>query len=444
MLKKWVGIYASGGINAHIPDKIRMKRLLITIIIAATAFLSGCAPVFLVGAGVGAGAFSYVAGNLSRVYEADYQQSIEAGMNVMEKLSFKRKEEYGNELKTIIEGYLYLDTPVTIEVVYIDDGWTKIGVRTGYYGIDNLEKSEQVHTDIAEELKTLKQRNLKAISRQRKGKSSQSKPETSQVQYEARSPAAEADTAPVAILASNTKKIIQEDEAPYPAPETESASITSQIDVPQKNKQEEEASSPAPEIESASIASQIDDIKIIKQEKEAASPVPETESASIASQIDYTTKIKQEEEAPSPVLETESKSASIASQTDSSQTFKQDQENLFLVPNRSKIKTFIYYPKSTIAIPPGSYVALDDIVSQLIENPSTKVDIQGYTDSSGNKMKNLAVSYERAYEIRNYLIEKGIAEERITAQGLGATNFLESNRTERLRTMNRRVEITIK
>lgn len=83
------------------------------------------------GAGVGAGAFSYIAGNLSRVYEADYQNSVQASLNVVEQLNLKRKEESTEELKTIIEGYIYHDTPVTIQVVYVDAASTQISVRTG-------------------------------------------------------------------------------------------------------------------------------------------------------------------------------------------------------------------------------------------------------------------------------------------------------------------------
>ena len=118
-----------------------MKSLLLTITIGMTMLLPGCAGVFLVGAGVGAGAFSYIAGNLTRVYEADYQQSIKASINMMEQHNFKRKEESEDELKTIIEGYLNYDTPVTIEVVYVAAGWTQISVRIGYVGVNNLEMS---------------------------------------------------------------------------------------------------------------------------------------------------------------------------------------------------------------------------------------------------------------------------------------------------------------
>ena len=307
-----------------------MKSLLITISIGLSMALSGCAGVFLVGAGVGAGAFSYISGNLTRVYEADYQDSINASINVMKQLNFKRKEESGDRIKTIIEGSRDYDTPITIEVVYVDEGWTQIGVRTGYLGIDNLEISEQIHGDIADQLRTGTQRTLRATTQKQKATPSESGQKTSQTQYDA---------------------------LPPPPP---------------------------------------------------------------------------------------SASMSTTSLAGNSEALEGRQEKLALFPIKSKNKTFIYYPKSSLAIPPGAYGALDDIVSYLGKNPSAKVDIRGYTDSSGNSSRNLALSKERAFQIRDYLIKEGIAEQRISAQGLGATNFLESNRTERLRTMNRRVEIIIK
>ena len=129
-----------------------MKGWLGALIIGIGMLISNCGGVILVGAGVGAGAFSYFAGNVIRVYEAEYQQSIEASTRVMEQFVFKGKEETEDGVKTVIEGYFDYDTPVTIEVVSVDSGSTQIGVRAGYFGNDNLEISEQLHTDISGEL----------------------------------------------------------------------------------------------------------------------------------------------------------------------------------------------------------------------------------------------------------------------------------------------------
>lgn len=138
------------------PQITVIKGLFISITIGITMLLSGCAQVFLGDAS-----------DLTRIYETDYHQGIKASINVMEQLIFQRKEETADELKTIIEGHHNYDTPITIEVVFVEAGWTQIGVHTGYIGEENLQISKQVHENIAEELKRLRSRNLQATSQKR-------------------------------------------------------------------------------------------------------------------------------------------------------------------------------------------------------------------------------------------------------------------------------------
>ena len=139
-----------------------MKSFVSIISIGLTLLISGCA------------------GTLTRGYEAEYQSSIMASTSVMEQLNFKQKEVSADGLKTTIEGYLNLDTPITIEVVFVASGWTQIDVRTGYVGIKNLEISKRVHSDIAKELKRLKPRTLKATDQKKKIKPTESKQRISQ------------------------------------------------------------------------------------------------------------------------------------------------------------------------------------------------------------------------------------------------------------------------
>jgi outer membrane protein OmpA-like peptidoglycan-associated protein len=110
----------------------------------------------------------------------------------------------------------------------------------------------------------------------------------------------------------------------------------------------------------------------------------------------------------------------------------------------SRTKTFIYYPKSASTIHSGSYEVLDDVISHLDSNPSAIVDIRTYTDSSDDTASNLALSRQRVSDIRNYLILHGISEENITAQLEEATESTERGRTERLKSLNALVEITIR
>ena len=64
---------------------------------------------------------------------------------------------------------------------------------------------------------------------------------------------------------------------------------------------------------------------------------------------------------------------------------------------------------------------LDKEVLILKENPKMKVRMAGYTSAQGTDESNQKLSERRANAVGNYLIEKGIAKERITTIGYGRT-----------------------
>ena len=342
----------------------------------------------LVGAGVGVGAFSYVAGSLARVYEAEYQPSVRASTNVMKQLDFKRKEESPDGLKTIIEGYLDRDTPVTIEVVYVDPGWTQIGVRTGYVGSNSLEISKQVHTDIAKELKRLKPpRTLRATSHKKKVKPKASEPSVSQALNDSPPP-------PQKHITTSTADTIEDTQSSIDRQENQALTHT-------ENRQDKTE-------QYTSIA--------YNNVPDVLPPSSETVSVPMEGATEDTQEMRE----------------------------RQEKQALPHTESKSKYKTFIYDPESELTIHSGSYGALDDVLSYLDENPSASVDIRAYINATGNIAKNLNLSRKRVFEIRNYLILNGISEERITAQELGENNFLESNHSEQLGSLKHPVEMTIR
>jgi len=64
---------------------------------------------------------------------------------------------------------------------------------------------------------------------------------------------------------------------------------------------------------------------------------------------------------------------------------------------------------------------LDKDVQVLKENPQTNVRMAGYTSAKGSEDVNQELSEKRANAVRDYLIEEGIAPERITVIGYGRT-----------------------
>jgi outer membrane protein OmpA-like peptidoglycan-associated protein len=79
----------------------------------------------------------------------------------------------------------------------------------------------------------------------------------------------------------------------------------------------------------------------------------------------------------------------------------------------------------------------------LIENPSLKVEISGHTDNLGNATENIKLSTNRAKAVVDYLVNKGIAANRLTYKGFGSTKPIADNGTEKGRAKNRRTEFTV-
>lgn len=86
------------------------------------------------------------------------------------------------------------------------------------------------------------------------------------------------------------------------------------------------------------------------------------------------------------------------------------------------------------------YPNLNKIVKILNENPNLEVEIQGHTDNIGRSGYNDTLSEKRAEAIMNYLIGKGINPERLSAIGYGFSRPITPNKTEKDRSINRRVQ----
>ena len=88
-----------------------------------------------------------------------------------------------------------------------------------------------------------------------------------------------------------------------------------------------------------------------------------------------------------------------------------------------------------------SYAVLDQVAASLIANPEIRIEIAGYTDSTGGKMTNLRLSMGRAGAVQHYLARKGVSPLRMRGRGFGASGYISPNSTPEGRAQNRRVEL---
>jgi len=77
------------------------------------------------------------------------------------------------------------------------------------------------------------------------------------------------------------------------------------------------------------------------------------------------------------------------------------------------------------------------------EYPNADFSIEGHTDSDGSNALNQTLSENRAAAVKNFLVENGIATERLTSTGFGETKPIASNKTKKGKAQNRRVEVKL-
>jgi outer membrane protein OmpA-like peptidoglycan-associated protein/tetratricopeptide (TPR) repeat protein len=111
--------------------------------------------------------------------------------------------------------------------------------------------------------------------------------------------------------------------------------------------------------------------------------------------------------------------------------------------NKPFIINDLYYQTNSSLIDNKSRQILDEFAAYLKENPSIHIEIRGHTDNVGKDQDNMALSLDRAFEVKGYLERNGIEGKRIVAKGFGKTKPLASNDTEAGRAQNRRTEFVI-
>jgi outer membrane protein OmpA-like peptidoglycan-associated protein len=93
---------------------------------------------------------------------------------------------------------------------------------------------------------------------------------------------------------------------------------------------------------------------------------------------------------------------------------------------------------------PAAQIKLNDVTNALIkEDPLSKIVVEGHTDSQGGASYNQDLSQRRAQSVRDYLVTRGIAADRVTAQGFGLSRAIADNASPEGRANNRRVEIVV-
>ncbi len=103
----------------------------------------------------------------------------------------------------------------------------------------------------------------------------------------------------------------------------------------------------------------------------------------------------------------------------------------------------ILFEQGTANLLVVSYQELDEIVKAMLSTPTLEIEVIGHTDIEGSPMDNMKLSKDRVQRIQTYLVQQGIATQRIKTKAFGSQRPLTRQRDEQSKQLNRRVEIKV-
>lgn len=114
-------------------------------------------------------------------------------------------------------------------------------------------------------------------------------------------------------------------------------------------------------------------------------------------------------------------------------------------PGRAVVIGAVQFAFNQDAITEEARKVLDQIAASLVEsvNMSRTINVQGNTDAIGSEASNTRLGQQRADQVRDYLVSKGVAASRISTSTSGEGSPLAPNNTDNGRATNRRVLITL-
>ena len=128
-------------------------RLWILLTVICLSAIYGCTPAMNAKeADPGIESYSFLTGMLTRTYQSEYPETVQATRKTLEKLKIPITDTVADGLKTEFKARRADDTPVAIEIVLINPELTQVSVSTGTMGIWDRRVSEQIQGYIAQAL----------------------------------------------------------------------------------------------------------------------------------------------------------------------------------------------------------------------------------------------------------------------------------------------------
>ncbi|WP_263368097.1 OmpA family protein [Edaphobacter bradus] len=103
----------------------------------------------------------------------------------------------------------------------------------------------------------------------------------------------------------------------------------------------------------------------------------------------------------------------------------------------------VLFDTGKYTLKPNTQISLAKVAGILQAYPGLKLQVEGYTDSTGTPEFNQKLSENRAGAVREFLVGQGVAEGNIAAAGYGENKPVADNKTAAGRAQNRRVQLVV-
>jgi len=104
----------------------------------------------------------------------------------------------------------------------------------------------------------------------------------------------------------------------------------------------------------------------------------------------------------------------------------------------------VYFVEGTDELNPAAKGAIDRVVAEVASRPSPEIAVVGHTDFVGSDQYNDTLSLQRAFRVRDLLVQRGIPEKIIQPAGRGKREPLVQAARDVAEPRNRRVEIIVR
>ena len=103
----------------------------------------------------------------------------------------------------------------------------------------------------------------------------------------------------------------------------------------------------------------------------------------------------------------------------------------------------VLFDTGKYTLKPSTQISLAKVAGILQAYPGLKVQVEGYTDSTGTMEFNQTLSQNRAAAVKDFLVSQGVSPNGITSAGFGENDPVADNTTARGRAQNRRVNMVV-